>query len=88
MHIPEHAQMFVDCRGGSIALLTAPSLAYGSLLGFSHCHFTSFRHGQSDTAKPSEPEYMLNWEADNALLLLKDSFLEQPCSVRPLSTCW
>lgn len=80
--IPEHAQLIVDCRGGAIALLAAPSLAFGSLLGFSQCVFTSFQPGQSHTAKPSTPQYILNWDAGNAMLLLEDSFMEQPCSVR------
>ena len=84
LHIPEHAQLIVDCGGGAISLLAAPTLAYGSLLGFSQCMFTTFRPGESPTAKPSTPQYMFNWDADSALLLLEDSFLEQPCSVRPL----
>lgn len=83
IHIPEHAQLFVDCAGDSISLLTPPTLAYGSLLGFSECVFTSFNPGQATKAKPSSPQYILNWDVDNALLLLEDSFLEQPCSVCP-----
>lgn len=77
----------MDCRGGSIALLSAPTLAYGSMLGFAQCHFTAFRPGQAAAAKPSTPQYMLNWEVDNAMLLVEDSFLEQPCSVRTVPAC-
>jgi hypothetical protein len=84
MHIPEHAQMLVDCGGGAIALLVAPSIAYGALLGFSQCLFTSFEAGQAATAKPSSPQYIFNWDAGSAMLLVENSFLEQPCSVRPV----
>jgi hypothetical protein len=86
LHIPEFTQIVVDCRDGSIALLSPPALAYGSLLGFSRCVFTSFRAGESATAEPSTPQHIFNWDGDNAMLIVEDSFLEVPCSVRSSSS--
>ena len=86
LHIPEHAQLIVDCGGGAISLLAAPTLAYGSLLGFSQCMFTTFRPGESPTAKPSTPQYMFNWDADARYCFSKTPFSSSHAACAPCSS--